>query len=323
MRSLNRILLRNTYYREFIEWSRALVLPGFGTMSLFDVVTTIADEILHGTMLNKASAIAYNFLLAFFPGMIFLITLIPYVPVKNFQAVLLQLVQSILPTNAYLAFHTTITDIIVKQNGQLLSFGVITALYFATNGISNLMRNFNNASLIVEKRTWFKRRMIAMVLTVVISIFLVVAIAIMIAGQGVISYLQHHLDSKSSVWVYIFALSRWIIIAIIFFGSVSVLYRYGPAHKLKWPYLSPGAILATALALLTSLGFTYYINNFSSYNKLYGSLGTLIVVMIWLYLNSLILLIGFELNANIDLSKRSIKILKPRLNTFKVKSYRD
>jgi len=323
MRWLNRLLLRNTYYRGLIEWSRALVLPGFGTMSLFNVVTTIADEILRGTMLNKASAIAYNFLLAFFPGMIFLITLIPYVPVKNFQPVLLQLVQSILPTNAYLAFETTITDIIDKQNGQLLSFGVITALYFATNGISNLMRNFNNASLIVEKRTWLKRRMIAMVLTVVISVFLVVAIAIMIAGQGVIGYMKEHLDSKSIIWVYVFTLSRWIIITIIFFGSVSVLYRYGPAHKLKWPYLNPGAILATALALLTSLGFTFYINNFSSYNKLYGSLGTLIVVMIWLYLNSLILLIGFELNANIDLSKRSIKIVKPRLNTFKVKSYRD
>jgi len=95
------------------------------------------------------------------------------------------------------------------------------------------------------------------------------------------------------------------------------LYRYGPAHKQKWKFLSPGSVLATGLAVLTSLGFTFYINNFSSYNKIYGSIGTLIVIMIWLYLNSLIILIGFELNASIELCKRSIKIVKPKFNTFR------
>jgi len=298
-------------------WTKSVILPGFGTLPLYSVIALFIDEYLQGTLLNNASALAYNFMLAFFPGTIFIFTLIPYVPVTNFQAKLLEAVATILPTNAYLAFQTTIEDIIKNHHGKLLSVGVITALYFATNGVSNLMRAFNSSSLIVEKRTWFKRRLIATVLTVVISIALLVAIVIMIAGQGLIGFLRHHLASESYVWILLILLSRWIIVIIIFFTTISLLYRYGPAHKLKWKFFNPGSILATGLAILTSLGFTYYINHFSSYNKLYGSIGTLIVVMIWLYLNSLILLIGFELNASIDLSKRSVKVVKPRHNAFR------
>jgi membrane protein len=321
MRWFNRFLLRNKYSRAFIEWTKSYVPPGFGTLPIYTIFANIISEFLTGTLPHKASALAYNFMLAFFPGMIFLIALIPYIPVNNFQPELQQLVYSILPTNAYLAFQSTITDIIKKQNGQLLSFGVITALYFATNGVSNLMRAFNSSSLIIEKRTWLKRRMVATALTVVISISLFVAIGIMIAGQGLIHMLKDHLLSDSPFWIYPVILSRWLIIIVIFFVTVSLLYRYGPAHKLKWPFLNPGSIMATCLAMLTSVGFTYYINNFSSYNKLYGSIGTLIVVMIYLYLNSLILLIGFELNASIDLSKRSIKVVKQRYNTFRINKY--
>jgi membrane protein len=320
MNWLHRIFLRNKLYRKFIEWTKLIILPGFGTLSLYAITVSFIGELTEGTVLNKASSLAYNFMLALFPATIFLFTLIPYMPVKNFQAELLRILSSIMPTNAYLAFQNTIEDIIKNQNGKLLSLGFITALYFATNGVSNLMQAFNKSSLIIEKRSWVRRRIIALTLTVVISISLLIAIVIMIAGQGLIGLIQSHLASKSHFWIYVILLSRWIIIIAIFFVTVSLLYRYGPAHKLKWNFLNPGSILATTLAVLTSLGFTYYINNFSSYNKLYGSIGTLIVVMIWLYLNSLIILIGFELNATIDLSKRSIKVIRPRFNTFRAKN---
>ena len=317
MRWLHHLLLRIKLYRNFIKWAKSVVLPGFGTLSIFEVTATLVYEFSQDTLLNKASSLAYSFMLALFPGIIFLFTLIPYIPINHFQQSLLKLLSSILPYNAYMALQTTIEDIIKNQNVSLLSIGFLSALYFATNGVSTLMRAFNNSSLVVEKRTWFKRRMVALTLTVVISILLLIAIGIMIAGQDVIRLIQHHLASKSHFWIYLIILSRWIIIVTIFFTTISILYRYGPSHKLKWNFLSPGSVLATVLAILTSLGFTYYINNFSSYNKIYGSIGTLIVVMLWLYLNSLILLIGFELNASIDLSKRSIKVVKQRFNTFK------
>ena len=180
------------------------------------------------------------------------------------------------------------------------------------------MRAFNRSSLVMETRTWLKRRWIALILTLVISISLLIAIVIMIAGQSVISFIQAHFYKNMHFWFYIFAFVRWVIIVSIFFVTVSILYRYGPAHKQRWKFLNPGSILATCLAVLTSLGFTYYINHFSSYNKIYGSIGTLIIVMLWLYLNSLIILIGFELNANIDFAKRNIKVVKPNFNSFRI-----
>lgn len=317
MRWLHRLLLRVKLYRAFIKWTKSIVLPGFGNLSVYAVTISLINEFLEDSLLNKASSLAYNFMLALFPGTLFLFTLIAYVPINNFQEKLLELLRTLLPTYAYLALENTIEDILKHQNAGLLSLGFVTALYFATNGVGTLMQAFNDSSLILEKRSWLKRRGIAMLLTVTISIALIIAIAIMIAGESVINYLQSHVASKSHFWIYLLLLSRWIIIVIIFFVTISVLYRYGPSHKSKWPFLSPGSILATGLAILTSLGFTYYINHFAAYNKLYGSIGAIIVVMLWLYLNSLILLIGFELNASIDLSRRNLKIVKPRFNSFR------
>jgi membrane protein len=159
--------------------------------------------------------------------------------------------------------------------------------------------------------------MIAVALTFVISMALLIAISVMTAGTAMINYLKLHIDSRGHFWFYTIVVLRWIIVIAIFFFTISLLYRYGPANKVKWKFLSTGSILATALAVLTSMGFSYYINNFSSYNKIYGSIGTLIILMVWLYLNSLILLIGFELNASIDYSRRNIKVVKPMFNSFR------
>ena len=319
MRWTHRFLLRFKFYQNFIAWSKVYILPGFDPLPLYNVLAFFAHEILERTLLNRASSLAYNFMLAFFPATIFLFTLIPYIHIKNFQGQLLTVLSTILPYNAYMAFQATIEDIVRHHNGKLLSIGFISALYFATNGIANLMRAFNTSSLIIEKRTWLKRRAIATVLTLVISISLLFAITVMTAGDALIGFLKHHIDNKGHFWIYVIKLSRWIIVIAIFFITISLLYRYGPANKQKWKFLSTGSIMATILAVLSSLGFTYYIDNFSSYNKIYGSIGTLIILMLWLYLNSLILLIGFELNASIEYSKRNIKIVKPMFNTFRQK----
>jgi membrane protein len=319
MKWVHRILIRFKFYQFLTDWAKTVYIPGFRPLPLYTVIVFFIEEIQKTSLTNRAAALAYNFMLALFPAIIFLFTLIAYIPVNHFQDYLLSVFSLIMPTNAYLAFQSTIVDIIKNQNGKLLSLGFITALYFATNGVSNLMQAFNKSSLILETRTWLKRRLIALTLTVVISIALLIAIVIMIAGQTVIHFVQDQFNSEAHFWIYLIALSRWLIILIIFFVSVCILYRYGPSNKQKWKFINPGSILATSLAILTSIGFTYYTNNFSSYNKVYGTIGTLIVVMIYLYLNSLILLIGFELNASVDLSKRNIRIVKPRFNTFRNK----
>ncbi|MGZ3873580.1 MAG: YihY/virulence factor BrkB family protein [Mucilaginibacter sp.] len=317
MKWTHRIFLRFKFYQRIVKWSKSYILPGFDPLPLYDVVAFFSHEVQQRTLLNRASALAFNFMLAFFPATIFLFSLIPYIPIKDFQGQLLSVLSTILPYNAYMAFEATIEDIVKHQNGSLLSLGFVSALYFATNGISNLMQAFNRSSLVIEKRSWLKRRRIALALTVVISVALLAAITLLTAGEAVITLLQRHIQQKSHFWIYLLIFSRWVIILIIFFVSISLLYRYGPANQQKWKFFSTGSVMATILAILTSLGFAYYINHFSSYNKIYGSIGTLIILMLWLYLNSLILLIGFELNASIDHSKRNIKVVKPMFNTFR------
>lgn len=317
MEWLHRFLRRFILYRYLIECTKYIAFPGFKPLSLYTVAFFFFTEIKQGSLANKASSLAYNFMLALFPATIFLFTLIPYIPIKHFQDNLLSIMGQIMPRDAYIAFHDAITEIIKKKSGGLFSFGFLTAIYFATNGVSGLMQAFNKSSLIKETRGYLHQRWVALVLTLVISVSMLVAVSIMIAGHKTLIFLQQHFYSKAHAWFIAIALLKWIIVVTVFFVTVSLLYRYGPAHKQRWKFLSPGSIVATTLAVLTSVGFTFYINNFASYNKIYGSIGTLIVIMIWLYLNSLIILIGFELNASIELCKRSIKIVKPKFNTFR------
>jgi membrane protein len=315
---LHRLLLRTSLYRAFLEWTKKVILPGFRPLPLYTVAVFFFGELNKSSLVNKASSLAYSFMLAFFPATIFLFTLIPFVPIHNFQDTLYSLMAVILPHNAFQAFKSTLNDIIKNQNGKLLSVGFVSALWFASNGVYKLMQSFNKSSLIHETRSLVKRRLVSVYLTVMISLSLVFAIGVLIASQALISFLRSHLFKTWHLWGWLLSLSSWLIVVVIFFTVVSILYKYGPAHKRRWKFISPGSMLATALAVLTSVGFSYYINNFSSYNKVYGSIGTLIVMMIWLYINSLIILIGFELNAAVDLSKRSIKIVKPRQNTFRI-----
>lgn len=314
---LHKILLKFRPYHLFVEWTKVMVLPGFSPLPIYTVATFFFQEIGKDSLVNKASSLAYNFMLAIFPAIIFLFTLIPYIPIAHFQDQLMNLISLVLPTNAYLAVESTLEDIVKNQNSKLLSFGFIFALFFATNGVHTLMQAFNKSSLIIETRSWFKRRLVALNLTVLIVFALILGLAIMTIGEYVFAFLKTELRFKDSFWLHVIDLARWVILVCVYFVTISILYRYGPAHAKKWRFFSAGSWLATILAILTFWGFSFYINHFGTYNKIYGSIGTLIVVMIWLYLNSLIILVGFELNASIDLSKRSIKIVKPRFNTFK------
>lgn len=323
MRWLHHFLLRFKFYQYIIEWTKYIIIPGFRPLPLYTVIDFFITEISKSSLINRAYSLAYSFMMAIFPATIFLCTLIPYIPINHFQGNLLSVLASVMPTEAYLAFRETIIDIIKNQNGKLLSFGFLLTIYFATNGVINLMKAFNKASLITDRRRWLKRRIVALGITMAIAMAFLISIAIMIAGQAVISWIRSRVDSESHFWIYPIMLFRWLMIIVIFFVTIACLYRYAPAHTKRWKFINPGSVLATGLAVLTSLGFSYYINNFASYNKVYGSLGTVIVAMLWMYINSLILLIGFELNASVELSKRSLRVVKPRYNSFRQKKNDD
>lgn len=314
---LQRQLSKFKPYNLFIEWTKVIVLPGFGNLPLYTVALFFFQEIARESLLNKASSLAYSFMLAIFPGIIFLFTLIPYIPIDNFQEQLLDFMHLVLPDNAYATIESTLVDIVNNQNSGLLSFGFLMAMIFATNGIYSLMVAFNKSSLVAETRSFLKQRLVALGLSIMIIMALTVGMSTVTAASFIISHMRQNLQIDNYFWTLLIDLTRWVILMGIYFFTLSMLYKFGPAQSKKWSFFSPGATLATILAALTFWGFAAYINNFNTYNKLYGSIGTLMVIMIWLYLNSLILLIGFELNASIQLSKRSIKIVKPRFNSFK------
>lgn len=314
---LHQILLRFKPYFMMVERTKTIILPGFSPLPLYTVASFFFQEIGKDELINKASSLAYSFMLAIFPAIIFLFTLIPYVPIDNFQEQLMSLIALILPIEAYTAVQSTLIDIVKNQNSKLLSFGFVFALIFSTNGVHNLMEAFNKSSLIIETRSWLKQRLVALYLTLMVLFALIFALVVMTIGEYILNILKSELGFRDSFWLYVLNLARWSIIIVLYFVTIALLYRYGPAHAKKWKFFSAGSWMSTILAILTFWGFSFYINNFGNYNKLYGSIGTLIVLMIWLYLNSLIILIGFELNASIDLSKRSIKIVKPVYNRFK------
>ncbi|WP_207421197.1 YihY/virulence factor BrkB family protein [Desertivirga brevis] len=317
MKGVHKFLLKNRLYSNFIEWTKVFVIPGFGPLPLYTICSFFFQEIGRDSLANKASSLAYSFMLAIFPTIIFIFTLIPYIPVEGFQDQLMNQLKLLFPTYSYLAVRSTLEDIINKQNGGVLSFGFVAALFFATNGITNLMKAFNKSSLIIESRGWLRQRLVAIALTFVLFFALVVGLGIITFSEVAIARIQKEFAFNKAFYVFLVAAVRWFILIAIYFITISILYRYGPAHTKKWKLFSPGAWLASALALVTFWGFGFYINHFTNFNRLYGSIGTIIVVMIWLYLNSFIILLGFEFNASIDLSKRSIKIVKPLFNSFR------
>ncbi|TCD01413.1 YihY/virulence factor BrkB family protein [Pedobacter psychroterrae] len=320
---IHKQLLKIRLYAMFIDWTKVCILPGFSPLPIYTVASFFLKEIGKDSLVNKASSLAYNFMLAIFPGIIFLFTLIPFIPKGeglDFQLQLMDSIKLILPQEAFIAFKDTLEEIVLQQNGGLLSFGFILALFFSTNGVHNLMMAFNKSSLIIETRSWLKQRLIAVILTVIIALSVIVCIIAMTLGEFALKYIDTELNIRDGITHLVIQLTRWALLGVLYFVTISILYRYGPAHAKKWKFFSAGSWLATILAFFTIWGFSFYINNFSSYNKVYGSISVLIVLMIWLYLNSLILLVGFELNASVDVSKRSVKIIKPNFNLFKKSS---
>lgn len=194
MHKLHHKLLLLKPYDNLVEWSKRAIIPGFGNLPLYTVGSFFFQEITRESILNKASSLAYNFMLAMFPGIIFLFTLIPYIPVENFQEKLLGSLEIVIPENAFSAFKTTLEDIIKNQNSGLLSFGFLLATFFATNGMANLMMAFNKSSLTRENQKWLKRRTIALALSFAIIIALALGIGVFTMVGISINYLKDNID---------------------------------------------------------------------------------------------------------------------------------
>ncbi len=274
--------------------AKKIRLPGFEGLPLYDVATFFFKGIYNGSITTRASSLAFNFFLAIFPSIIFLFTLIPYVPIANFQDTLFELLREVLPKAAFEASEETITDIVKNQHGGLLSIGFLSALFFSTNGVNSMIDGFNNSYHLVETRPLLKQRLVALKLVLITTLLLLVSIVVIIYTEYILSKLPLGVHSYYPIQI-----GRLLIVSALFFTIISFYYYLGPVKKPGWKFISAGSTMATVLTLLTSLGFAFYVNHFGNYNKLYGSIGTLIIVLLWIYFNSIVLLLGFELNVSI------------------------
>lgn len=292
--------------KRMLLWGRILVkakkisLPGFDGMAIYDVMVFFWRSIVDGALSTRASAIAFSLFVALFPAIIFLFTLIPFIPIEDFQNELFLLIKDMVPASAFEAIEGTVKDILTHQRGDLLSLGFFMALIFSTNGFASMMVAFDASLHGFERRTWLGQRLIALLLLIIVSVLVTIAIALITYGQHFINYLVFNGYLRDHLIFYILTIGKWFIILFLVFIANSFLYYLAPAKKTKWRFISAGSTLATALSVITFIGFSYYINNFGQYNKLYGSIGTLLVIMLLMYLLSMILLVGFELNASIN-----------------------
>ena len=285
--------------------ARLMKLPFFDGIPLYDVALFFWKGIVDGAITTRASAIAFNFILAIFPAIIFVFTLIPYIPIAHFQQQLLNLLQSILPHNAFLAIEGTIENIVTQPRGGLLSFGFFAAFFFSTNGIVSVITAFNGTIHTIETRSWINQRMVALILAIILTFLTTFSVALITLSQTLMKFMVKSGYLQSNLTYYLLLGGKWLIICALFFFSYAFLFYLAPARRTKFRFISAGGTLATILTIITTIGFSYYINNFGQYNTLYGSIGTLVVVMLSFYFNSLILLIGFELNVSIWRARRN------------------
>ncbi|MCB0620457.1 MAG: YihY/virulence factor BrkB family protein [Saprospiraceae bacterium] len=297
---------------EVLQWSKEKSLPGFFKVPIFDVVVFILNEIKRYALIMKANSMAFSFFLSLFPSIIALFTLLPYLREyliahipggENFMEYLYREINLLLPGNAGDMLIQTIEDITTRPRTGLLSLGFLLAIWFASNGILTMMNSFEKSyKQTFKRRSALRKRVLAIGLTFLLGSLLFASIILVIVGNLLVDLLDDyvHLDRFSEVAI---ALLRYLIILALFYTGMALIYRYAAAARKRFHFFTPGATLATILSILSSLGFSFYVDNFGTYNKLYGSIGTIIVVMLWLQINSFILLAGYELNASIAVNR--------------------
>ena len=290
---------------KLIEVVKKIKPLGFTGLSLYDVSVFFIKGLQEGAITTRASSLAFNFFLAFFPSIIVFFTLIPYIPIDGFQQTLMEIISNVLPPSTNSATFSTLEDIINNQRGGLLSIGFILALYFSTNGMSSLIQAFNSSYHIRENESIIKHQMLSILLTIVISALVFLTIILIIFGKATIIYMIDYQLINENKLVLLNS-AKWVILIFMLFLGITTIFNLGPAIKSQIKIFSPGAILATLFIILTSIVFSYYIDNFSQYNKIYGSIGTLIIILLWIYFNAIFLLIGFELNDSIFNAKKNL-----------------
>lgn len=275
-------------------------MPGFQGIPLYEVVKFFRKQLRVSGLTERASAISFNFIMSIPPTCLFLFTLIPnlpFIPKKSIKIQLHNLIVDMVPAPTYNKGLIGFVDFFFQGSKiGILSFGFILLLFFASNAMMGVMRSFNKNYIGFEKRRGLHKRWVAIKLTAILYSLLLVCLFLLFMQSNVLRWVGVKNVLLRDVIVY----GKWIFIVALIFYSFAFIYKYAPSMQKRWRLVSPGAIIATSLSILATLGFSAFLNNFDRYNVLYGSIGTIIALGTLIFLNSLVILIGFEFNVSIN-----------------------
>ncbi|HSK12027.1 MAG TPA: YihY/virulence factor BrkB family protein [Phnomibacter sp.] len=305
MNRIERMILRLPVVAFILKKSKQLVLPGFQGMPLYDVLDFFFQQVKKIGFSERAAAISFNILVALPAALIFLCTLVPYLPQTiHFEEQLLGAVRDILRNQeTYRLVEGVVNDFFNNPRKGLLSFSFLAGVYFSSNAMMGIMHTFDRSYFEERSSRFLAKRWTAIKLTSLLVLLIITSVLLLATQCPIKTLILQKMDWDNAFMRTIIDWSRWVIILMVTYFTIAFIYRWGPAVKVRWSLISPGTILASSLVILTTLLFSIWVNNFASYNKVYGSIGTVLIIMNLVYINSLILLVGFEINVSITAIK--------------------
>ncbi|MCA1751670.1 MAG: YihY/virulence factor BrkB family protein [Cryomorphaceae bacterium] len=296
--------------RSAIYATHKLRLPGFQGLSLYQVLAFLIEGIRMGRITTRASAVSFRMLLALPPFLIVLLSTIPFIPIDDFQENLMGGIARLMPESAFELVEQTLDDLINQKQQTLISISFMLALFYSSNAITAILDSFSHSYHTVKERGFLMQYVTAFGLMILLSLMVVVGVGLITFSSPIFAYLREVNIIGHDIFVFLLEIAKWILVVLLFELGISLLYRAG--HTGKWRAFNAGATFATVGLIIVSLLFAWFVNNFGNYNKLYGSVGSILVVMLWLYFNTIVLLIGFEINTSIETAKgQKIESLDP------------
>ena len=293
--NIEKYILKIPIIRLLIIIPQKIYLPKFKGLTLYDLLKTYFFGIIEGTFSSRAGSIAFSFFMALFPFILFLLNLIPYLPIEPYHFV--EFIDDVLPKDTASFFMPVILDIIDNPRGGLLSFVFLLTIFLMSNGINAIFSSFEYSYHITINRSFFKQYFVASLVSIFLALLLLLTIVIIVFSEQFIWDLsKEEFLSNGVFWV---ETIRNIIFIILVYFVIAILYYFGIKKGKSVRFFSIGAFITTMLFVVTTYFFGVYITNFSNYNELYGSIGALLILMLYIWINSNLLLLGFELNATL------------------------
>jgi len=288
--------------RNLVRLLKRIKLPWLEGLSFYDLLELYILGIIESGFTYHASAVAFSFFMALFPFALFILNLIPYIPIEGFQEDFLQFVKEGVPPNTYDAIASIINDILHNSHSGLLSTGFILSIFLMANGLNGILGGFESSRHVLIKRGFIHQYLVALGMSLVLSFLLLITVAIIVVFEVFIQ--RTIFQDVFSDQISLIVLGRYAFVIIMILVIISILFKFGTKRDKYRSFISVGSVFTTILIILDSYFFGIWVVQFSKYNELYGSIGTLLILMFYIWINCAILLLGFELNATINKLKK-------------------